>query len=100
MSSLFQDSISAISKRLLAKSYDKKSKSKDKGGSQERIANSYCGNLIENFDYDKTIYKAVEVTSGHKLFYQIVENDKIGIKIVQEMNRQQLPGEVTFLLIF
>lgn len=26
-----------------------------------------------------------------------MENDKIGTKILQEMNRQQLPGEVTFM---
>ncbi|XP_042912934.1 structural maintenance of chromosomes protein 3 [Parasteatoda tepidariorum] len=53
--------------------------------------------LFENFDCDKTIYTAVEVTSGNKLFYHIVENDKIGTKILQEMNRQQFPGEVTFM---
>lgn len=32
-----------------------------------------------------------------RLFYHIVETDKIGTKILQEMNRQQLPGEVTFM---
>lgn len=32
-----------------------------------------------------------------RLFYHIVESDKIGTKILQEMNRQQLPGEVTFM---
>ncbi|GIY08074.1 structural maintenance of chromosomes protein 3 [Caerostris darwini] len=70
---------------------------RERGGSSEQIANSYYGMLIENFDCDKTIYTAVEVTSGNKLFYHIVENDKIGTKILQEMNRQQLPGEVTFM---
>ncbi|XP_054714183.1 structural maintenance of chromosomes protein 3-like [Uloborus diversus] len=70
---------------------------RDKGGTHEQIANSYYGMLIENFDCDKTIYTAVEVTSGNKLFYHIVETDKIGTKILQEMNRQQLPGEVTFM---
>lgn len=39
---------------------------RDKGGSYEQIANSYYGMLIENFDCDKTIYTAVEVTSGNK----------------------------------
>ncbi|GFT54534.1 structural maintenance of chromosomes protein 3 [Nephila pilipes] len=69
----------------------------DKGGSQEQIANSYYSTLIENLDCDKTIHKAVEVTSGSKLFYQIAENDKIDNIIVQEMN--QLPDEVTFIPI-
>ncbi|XP_070387461.1 structural maintenance of chromosomes protein 3 isoform X1 [Dermacentor andersoni] len=70
---------------------------REKGGSYEHIANSYYGMLIENFDCEKTIYTAVEVTSGNKLFYHIVESDRIGTKILQEMNRQQLPGEVTFM---
>ncbi|KAL1425431.1 hypothetical protein MTO96_003513 [Rhipicephalus appendiculatus] len=70
---------------------------REKGGSYENVANSYYGMLIENFDCEKTIYTAVEVTSGNKLFYHIVESDRIGTKILQEMNRQQLPGEVTFM---
>ena len=32
-----------------------------------------------------------------RLFYHIVESDRIGTKILQEMNRQKLPGEVTFM---
>ncbi|UYV73509.1 SMC3 [Cordylochernes scorpioides] len=70
---------------------------KERKGPFEQIANSYYGMLIENLDCDKTIYTAVEVTSGGKLFYHIVENDKIGTKILQEMNHQHLPGEITFM---
>ncbi|GFT52997.1 structural maintenance of chromosomes protein 3 [Nephila pilipes] len=70
-----------------------------KGGSQAHFSNSYYGILIENFDYDKTIWKVVELVPGNKLFYQISENDKISIKIVQEMNREQLPGVLTFMPI-
>lgn len=70
---------------------------RERGGSFEGIAGNYYGMLIENFDCDKTIYTAVEVTSGNKLFYHIVENDRTGTKILQEMNRQQLPGEITFM---
>ncbi|XP_023219764.1 structural maintenance of chromosomes protein 3-like isoform X3 [Centruroides sculpturatus] len=70
---------------------------RERGGTFEQIANNYYGMLIENFDCDKTIYTAVEVTSGNKLFYHIVENDRTGTKILQEMNRQQLPGEITFM---
>lgn len=70
---------------------------RDRGGSQAQIADNYYGLMIENFDCDKTIYTAVEVTSGNKLFYHIVETDRVGTKILQEMNRQKLPGEVTFM---
>ncbi|THK32939.1 structural maintenance of chromosomes protein 3 [Diachasma alloeum] len=59
--------------------------------------NSYYGPVIENFDCDKSVYMAVEVTAGNRLFHHIVETDKFGTKILKEMNNQRLPGEVTFM---
>ncbi|KAL7632507.1 UNVERIFIED_CONTAM: hypothetical protein RMT77_017170 [Armadillidium vulgare] len=70
---------------------------KEKGGQLGDIANQYYGLLIENFECDRSIYTAVEVTAGNKLFHHIVESDKIGTQILKEMNRQKLPGEVTFM---
>ncbi|XP_043470607.1 structural maintenance of chromosomes protein 3 [Leptopilina heterotoma] len=58
---------------------------------------SYYGPVIENFDCDKSVYMAVEVTAGNRLFHHIVESDKFGTKILKEMNNQRLPGEVTFM---
>ncbi|XP_012273466.1 structural maintenance of chromosomes protein 3 [Orussus abietinus] len=58
---------------------------------------SYYGPVIENFDCDKSVYMAVEVTAGNRLFHHIVETDKFGTKILKEMNNQKLPGEVTFM---
>ncbi|XP_017887134.1 structural maintenance of chromosomes protein 3 [Ceratina calcarata] len=59
--------------------------------------NSYYGPVIENFSCDKSVYMAVEVTAGNRLFHHIVETDKFGTKILKEMNNQRLPGEVTFM---
>lgn len=70
---------------------------KDKGGQTAQICDQYYGTLIENFDCSKEFYTAVEMTAGNKLFHHIVENDKVGTKILQEMNRLKLPGEVTFM---
>ncbi|XP_071572251.1 structural maintenance of chromosomes protein 3 [Temnothorax nylanderi] len=58
---------------------------------------SYYGPVIENFNCDKSVYMAVEVTAGNRLFHHIVETDKFGTKILKEMNNQRLPGEVTFM---
>ncbi|XP_008549232.1 structural maintenance of chromosomes protein 3 [Microplitis demolitor] len=58
---------------------------------------SYYGPVIENFDCDKEVYMAVEVTAGNRLFHHIVKTDKFGTKILKEMNNQRLPGEVTFM---
>ena len=70
---------------------------REKGGEFGRIAKQYYGSLIENFDCAKEFYTAVEMTAGNKLFHHIVENDKVGTKILKEMNANKLPGEVTFM---
>lgn len=70
---------------------------RERGGQFEQIAKDYHGMLIENFDCAKEFYTAVEMTAGNKLFHHIVANDKVGTKILQEMNRMKLPGEVTFM---
>ncbi|KAG7164185.1 structural maintenance of chromosomes protein 3-like [Homarus americanus] len=66
---------------------------RDRGGHLGEIATQYYGLLIENFECERSIYTAVEVTAGNKLFHHIVESDKIGTQILKEMNKQKLPGE-------
>lgn len=63
----------------------------------EEVIAGYYGTLIENFECDKTFFTAVEVTAGTRLFHHIVDNDRTGTKILQEMNRLRLPGEITFM---
>lgn len=70
---------------------------RERGGHLGEIAEQYYGLLIENFECERSIYTAVEVTAGNKLFHHIVESDKIGTQILKEMNKQKLPGEVTFM---
>lgn len=70
---------------------------REKGGQYAQIANAYHGQLIENFECNKDFYTCVEMTAGNKLFHHIVDNDKVGTKILTEMNRLKLPGEVTFM---
>ena len=42
-----------------------------------QIAESYYGLVIENFKCEQSIYTAVEVTAGNRLFHHIVESDKV-----------------------
>ncbi len=69
---------------------------RSKGGRLAEIANSYHGLVIENFDCDKSIYTAVEVTAGNRMFHHIVESDRVGTEILKIMNQEKLPGEVNF----
>lgn len=39
---------------------------RERGGSAAEIANSYYGPVIENFECEKSIYTAVEVTAGNR----------------------------------
>lgn len=39
---------------------------RERGGTAAEIANSYYGPVIENFDCEKSIYTAVEVTAGNR----------------------------------
>ena len=53
-----------------------------------QIAESYYGLVIENFKCEQSIYTAVEVTAGNRLFHHIVESDKVRSSnpIMQLMN--------------
>ena len=79
------------------------------------------GPLLENFTCEPRVYTAVEVTAGNRsavdklilyvelclfvclcvcvcrLFHVIVDNDRTASQILSIMNKQKLPGEVTFL---
>ncbi|CAG9822671.1 unnamed protein product [Phaedon cochleariae] len=68
-----------------------------RGGREAEIARHYHGPVIENFECEKSIYTAVEVTAGNRLFHHVVDTDIIGTQILKEMNRQKLPGEVNFM---
>lgn len=70
---------------------------KERGGSHAVLAKQYYGQVIENFDCDESIQTAVEVTAGGRMFFHIVDSDKIGTQILKEINNQNLPGEVTFM---
>lgn len=41
--------------------------------------------MIELFRCDKAYYQAVEVTTGNRLFYHVVDDDRIAMKIMKEV---------------
>nr|QIC49990.1 structural maintenance of chromosomes protein 3 [Actinia equina] len=64
---------------------------------QDKNLEGVYGPLIENFTCDEKFFTAVEVTAGNKLFHIIVDSDKTAAQILSTMNRQKMPGEVTFM---
>ncbi|VDN07444.1 unnamed protein product, partial [Thelazia callipaeda] len=68
-------------------------------GQFDIILNGYratAGIVIELFNCDKVYYQAVEVTTGNRLFYHVVDDDRIAMKIMKEINQQKLLGEINF----
>ncbi|KAA3682014.1 structural maintenance of chromosome 3 (chondroitin sulfate proteoglycan 6), partial [Paragonimus westermani] len=72
---------------------------RDRFGPECDIVQGYCGTLIELIDCPETFYTSVEVTAGSRLFYHVVQNDKQVIRMIAEINKHNLPGEVHFLPI-
>ncbi|VDM02243.1 unnamed protein product [Schistocephalus solidus] len=72
---------------------------RDKYGPECDIVQGYYGTLIELLECPEDFYTSVEVTAGSRLFYHVVQNDKYVIRIIAEINKHNLPGEVHFLPI-
>ncbi|VDP97697.1 unnamed protein product [Trichobilharzia regenti] len=72
---------------------------RDRYGPDCDIVQGYHGTLIELIDCPETFYTSVEVTAGSRLFYHVVQNDKLVIRMISEINKHNLPGEVNFLPI-
>lgn len=54
------------------------------------------GCVIDLIDCDHIYYQAIEVTAETRLFYHVVETDKIAMKILDQINKQEMRGEVNF----
>ena len=48
------------------------------------VIEGYHGLLIENFEVDRTFFTAVEVTAGSRLFFHLVETDKVGTVLLKK----------------
>ncbi|CAG5081718.1 Similar to smc3: Structural maintenance of chromosomes protein 3 (Xenopus laevis) [Cotesia congregata] len=66
---------------------------------REEVEENYHGMVVDNFSAIEDLNTAIEMTAGTRLFYNIVETDEFGMKILEEMNEQKLPGVVNFLAI-
>ena len=72
---------------------------RDRYGPECEIVQGYYGTLIELLECPEDFYTCVEVTAGSRLFYHVVQSDRYVIKIINEINKHNLPGEVHFLPI-
>jgi len=52
--------------------------------------------LIDLFNCTPEFNKAIEVTAESRLFYHVVEDDKVAMKLLESVNERSLPGEFNF----
>ena len=65
-------------------------------GKQHQLVNGYYGRVIDLFDCGPQFNKAIEVTAESRLFFHVVEDDGVAMKILAQINQRGLPGEVNF----
>ncbi|CAG2167693.1 unnamed protein product [Oppiella nova] len=63
------------------------------------IIDGYLGQVVDCFTFEGNLSKVIEVTAKSKLFYHIVSDDRIGTKLMSEVNKRHLPGEFTFIAV-
>ncbi|CAD6196359.1 unnamed protein product [Caenorhabditis auriculariae] len=64
-------------------------------GEYDEILNGYHGTIIDLMYVEKVYFLSVEVIAQSRLFYHVVDNDRIASKILRKFNEMQLPGEIT-----
>uniref|UniRef100_A0A914LKC3 SMC hinge domain-containing protein n=1 Tax=Meloidogyne incognita TaxID=6306 RepID=A0A914LKC3_MELIC len=60
------------------------------------VVNGYYGRLIDLFTCAPEFNKAIEVTAESRLFYHVVEDDRVAMKLLEAVNERSLPGEFNF----
>ncbi|XP_058794307.1 structural maintenance of chromosomes protein 3-like [Phymastichus coffea] len=94
-----QDMISRFGKGIFngIKSVNKVLKTFSERADMIEKLHQYYGLVVERFTSAPALYRAIEVTAGSRLLHHIVTEAKFGQEILREMNRQGLPGVVSFL---
>ncbi|KAL3115952.1 hypothetical protein niasHT_007252 [Heterodera trifolii] len=65
-------------------------------GNGQNIVEGYFGRVIDLFECESQYNKAVEVTAESRLFYHVVSDDRVAMKLLERINQRGLPGEVNF----
>lgn len=60
------------------------------------VISGYYGRVIDLFNCEFQFNKAIEVTAEARLFYHVVEDDVVAMKILERINQRSLPGEMNF----
>uniref|UniRef100_A0A1I7SZ53 Structural maintenance of chromosomes protein 3 n=1 Tax=Caenorhabditis tropicalis TaxID=1561998 RepID=A0A1I7SZ53_9PELO len=71
-------------------------KSDNANRQHDDVIKGYHGTVIDLIDVEQMFTTAVEVIAQNRLFYHVVETDRVATKILRKFNEMQLPGELNF----
>ena len=54
---------------------------------EEEVSSGYYGMLVDLFQCEDYLHRAVEQTAGNKLFFHVVQNRHVATRIIKELNR-------------
>lgn len=74
-------------------------RSNNRDGRYQDVLDGYYGCVIDHIGTTPEYYLAIEVTAENRLFYHIVKDDQIAMKILEKINSLELRGEVNFFPI-
>uniref|UniRef100_A0A183BL97 Structural maintenance of chromosomes protein n=1 Tax=Globodera pallida TaxID=36090 RepID=A0A183BL97_GLOPA len=66
------------------------------GSNGQNIADGYYGRVIDLFECESQYNKAIEVTAESRLFFHVVRDDRVAMKLLERINQRGLPGELNF----
>lgn len=65
-------------------------------GKHDDVVNGYYGIMMELIECGTEYYQAVEVTAGSRLYFHVVSDDRVTMKIINKINQLNMPGSLDF----
>ncbi|CAD5211976.1 unnamed protein product [Bursaphelenchus okinawaensis] len=61
------------------------------------VLDGYYGKVLDHVETDPVYFLAADVTAQNRLFHHIVKNDRVAMKILDQLNSRELPGTFEFM---
>ncbi|CAD5216498.1 unnamed protein product [Bursaphelenchus xylophilus] len=66
-------------------------------GRYTEVLKGYYGKVLDHIETDPEYFLAADVTAQNRLFHHIVKDDRVAMKILDQLNARELPGTFEFM---
>uniref|UniRef100_A0A914Z823 Structural maintenance of chromosomes protein 3 n=1 Tax=Panagrolaimus superbus TaxID=310955 RepID=A0A914Z823_9BILA len=74
-------------------------KQRNTNGKYNEYINGYHGLVIKLMSAENTYFKALEVTAGSTLTHHVVDNERLAMFFLDEINKRRMTGQCTFFAL-